>query len=102
VLALLGSYAHKDLLAALERAVRFGAYSLNAVERILAAQARPKSVLDLLAEHERQHLAARLRDNPVSPRPAADYRHLGETHGPPPQTDPSADPPSDADAGRSA
>ena len=107
VLALLGSYAHKDLLAALERAVRFGAYSLNAVERILAAQAQPKSILDLLAEHERQQLSARLRDNPVSQRPVADYRHLGEEstdHGPPRETDPNtaADPPRDADASGSA
>jgi len=90
VLALLGTYAHKDLLAALERAVRFGAYSLNAVERILATQARPKSVLDTLAEHERRHLPDWLRDNPVSQRPTADYLHLVEEsthHGPPPQTD---------------
>jgi transposase len=107
VLALLGIYAHKDLLAALERAVRFGAYSLNAIERILAAQAQPKSTLDLLAEHEQQQLSARLRDNPVSQRPAADYRHLGEEtppHGPPRETDPNtaADPPRDADASGSA
>ena len=34
----------RDVLAALERAVRYGAYSLAAVERILAAQARPKDV----------------------------------------------------------
>ena len=47
---LLGSYARADVLAALERAVRFGAYSLGAVERILAAQAQPKSVLDALAD----------------------------------------------------
>jgi hypothetical protein len=90
VLALLGTYAHKDLLAALERAVRFGAYSLNAVERILATQAQPKSVLDTLAEHERRHLPDWLRDNPVSQRPTADYLHLVEEsthHGPPPQTD---------------
>src|SRR5439155_12379956 len=46
VLALLGTYARKDLLAALDRAVRFGAYSAQAVERILAAPASPKSVLE--------------------------------------------------------
>src|SRR5262249_14199868 len=56
VLALLGSYAGKDLLAALERAVRFGAYSAQAVERILAAQAQPKSVLAALADEERLRL----------------------------------------------
>jgi transposase len=104
VLALLGTYAHKDLLAALERAVHFGAYSLNAVERILAAQAQPKSILSLLAEHERQHLSTRLTDNPVSQRPVADYLHLGEeatTHDSPQAADPNpaATPPPDADAG---
>src|SRR5439155_16295140 len=34
VLALLGSYTRADLLAALERAGRFGAYSLAAVQRL--------------------------------------------------------------------
>jgi transposase len=85
VLALLGTYARKDLLAALERAERFGAHSLNAVERILAAQARPKSVFDALAEEGRRHLPAHLSDNPVSQRSTADYRHLVEAptdHGP--------------------
>jgi transposase len=90
VLALLATYALKDLLAALDRAVRFGAYSLNAVERILATQAQPKSILDTLAEHEQRHLPEWLRDNPVSQRPAADYLYLVEEstdHGPPPETD---------------
>jgi hypothetical protein len=78
VLALLGSYARADLLAALERAVRFGAYSLNAVERILAVQAQPKSILETLTEQEERQLPSRLRDNPVAQRPTADYLHLVE------------------------
>ena len=89
VLALQSSYARADLLGALERAVRFGAYSLGAVERILAAQAQPKSVLETLADQERQRLPAHLSDNPVSPRPTTDYHCLGEgasAHGPPPET----------------
>jgi transposase len=93
VLALQGSYARSDLLAALERAVRFGAYSLNAVERILAVQAQPKSVLDTLADQERRRLPPHLSDNPVSPRPTTDYQHLVEQatdHDPPSQTPPDA------------
>jgi transposase len=93
VLALLGSYARADLLAALERAVRFGAYSLNAVERILVVQAQPKSVLETLADQERGRLPSHLRDNPVSPRPTTDYQHLVEPatdHEPPQQTPPDA------------
>jgi transposase len=91
ILALQSSYARVDLLAALERAVRFGAYALGAVERILAAQAQPRSVLEMLAEQERQHLPAHLRDNPVSARPTTDYHHLVEeppAHGTPPSTQP--------------
>jgi transposase len=76
VLALLASYDRPDWLAALERAVRFGAYSLAAVERILAATAKPKSILASLAEQERQHLEPYLRNDPVAPRPTAAYQHL--------------------------
>jgi transposase len=76
VLALLASYDRQDWLAALERAVRFGAYSLAAVERILATTAQPKSILASLAEQERRHLEPYLRDDPVAVRPTADYQHL--------------------------
>jgi hypothetical protein len=108
VLALLATYARSDLLAALERAARFGAYSLNAVERILAVQAQPKSVLDILADQDQPPLAPHLTDNPVLPRPATDYHCLVEeptNHGP--QQQASADNHADADlpadaAGRSA
>ena len=94
VLALLGTYTRKDLLAALERAVRFGAYSAQAVERILAAQAKPKSVLETLADGERRQLEP-LLDEPVRPRSTADYQPLCEgtnDHGQasptrPPETD---------------
>src|SRR4029077_14696944 len=88
VLAVLGTYARPDLLADLERAVRFGAYTLSAVERILAVKAQPKSILETLTEQEERQLPSWLRDNPVSQRPAADYRHLVEgpiDHDTPPQ-----------------
>ena len=76
MLALLGTYARADLVAALKRAVRYGAYSFSAVERILAVQARPKTVLESLAEQEREHLQPFLDDNPIGPRPTADYQPL--------------------------
>jgi hypothetical protein len=75
LLGLLASYSRKDLLAALERAVRYGAYSLAAVERILAVEARPRSVLDDWSEQDRQYLQA-LAEPPVPPRPTADYQQL--------------------------
>jgi transposase len=76
VLALLGTYHRDDLLAALERAVRFRAFSLAAVERILAVQARPKTPLASLNDEERRHLQPLLDDLPVPPRPPAEYQDL--------------------------
>jgi len=96
VLALLGTYARKDLLAALERAVRFNAYSANAVERILAAQAKPKSALEALADEERRHLQP-LLDEPVPPRPLSDYQHLVEEPADHGQANEANDPGPDAE-----
>ncbi len=76
VLALLGTYHRHDLVAALERAVRFRAFSFGAVERILAAQATPKTALETLAEEERRHLQGLLGDQPVPPRATGDYQPL--------------------------
>jgi len=82
VLALLGTYTRDDLLAALERAVRFHAFSLSAVERILAVQARPKTPLDALADEGHHHLRALLTDRPVPPRPTGEYQSLFEQEPP--------------------
>lgn len=78
VLALLGSYARVDLIAALERAVRYGAYSHAAVERILSVQARPKSPWETLSEAQRRQIPPWLDDLPVFPRPTSAYQHLGD------------------------
>jgi transposase len=78
ILALLGTYARQDLIAALERAIHYGAYSHAAVERILSVQARPKSVWKTLAEEERRHLPPWLDEEPVSPRPTSEYQPLYE------------------------
>jgi hypothetical protein len=108
VLALLATYARTDLLAALERAARFGAYSLNAVERILAVQAQPKDISDIEVDRDQQ-LPPHLTDNPVLPRPTTDYPYLVEEptdHASPPETstpDNAADePPAADDNGRPA
>ena len=79
VLALLGTYARADLIAALERAVRYGAYSHAAVERILSAQARPRTILEALAEEERWQIPPWLGEDLVSPRPTSGYQYLCES-----------------------
>jgi hypothetical protein len=62
--------------AAFERAVRFGAFSLAAVRRILAATAKPKPLLDELADLHRETLDPLLRADAIGPRPTSDYQHL--------------------------
>ena len=84
VLALLATYARADLVAALDRACRYRAFSLTAVARILAAQAQPKSALDVLDADARPRLTALMGEAPVPPRATAEYQHLLEApdHGP--------------------
>ncbi len=76
LLALLAQYQRDDVHQALERAVRFGAFSLAAVRRILAVCARPKPLLDELADLHRESLDPRLRQESIGPRPTSDYQHL--------------------------
>jgi transposase len=76
LLALVAHYQRDDVLKALERAVRFGAFSLAAIRRILAAQARPKPLLDELTQLHKDALDPSLREEPIGPRPTSDYQHL--------------------------
>ena len=79
VLALLATYARADLVAALDRAVRYRAFSLTAVERLLAAQAQPKSPIAALAEDATAHVAGLVGADPVRPRSTADDLSLLES-----------------------
>jgi transposase len=76
VLTLAAAYPRSDVLAALERAVRFGAFSLAAIQRILAARGRPKTPLDALGDDHRTYLDRLLGGEPTPPRPTSDYQAL--------------------------
>jgi transposase len=76
ILALLETYHRHDLLAAIERAVRYGAYSQSAIERILAVTATPKTALDRLAEKEQKQLDALFKDPSVQPRSGKEYQQM--------------------------
>jgi transposase len=78
VLRLLTVYRREDLASALERAVRYRAFSWSAVERIVAAQARPRSAMESLAIEAQEHLDAILRQTPLAPRSTAEYQPLLE------------------------
>ena len=92
ILGLLAIYRQHDLRAALERASRYRAFSLSAVERILAA-AEPRTALESVDAQARQHLDKLLRDNPVAPRSTGEYQKLLDPKDPPHQEDdPDEDP----------
>ncbi|MGZ4822871.1 MAG: hypothetical protein ACXVZM_14805 [Terriglobales bacterium] len=78
MLALLMVYRREDLARALERACRYRAFSWSAVERILAAQAKPRSVMEALVIDAREQLNEILRQSPLAPRSTADYQPLLE------------------------
>jgi transposase len=73
VLSFLGLYHRDDVLAAIERAVRYHAFSCHSLERILAVQARPRPPLECGNDPYRPNLTD---DTPVGPRPTADYQEL--------------------------
>jgi DNA replication protein DnaC len=78
VLGLLATYHREDLARALQRATRYRAFSWSAVERILAAQARPRSGWESLQAEAQDQLDEILRQSPVSTRSTAEYQALLE------------------------
>jgi transposase len=76
VLTLAAAYPRADIVAALERAVRYGAFSLAAMQRILAVRGRPRTPLDLLADDHRTSLERLCDGEPTPPRPTSDYQAL--------------------------
>ena len=77
ILGLLSTYRRDDLGAALERASRYRAFSLSVVERILGAQAQPRTGFDALQAEAREHL--RVSVDAVPPRTTAEYQNLLES-----------------------
>jgi myo-inositol catabolism protein IolC len=61
------------------------------VERILAAQAKPRSAMEALAIDARDQLDEVLRQTPLAPRPTADYQRLLEETAQSDATDESED-----------
>ena len=107
ILTLATAYSRQDVLSALERAVRFGAFSLAAVQRILEARSQPKTPLDMLADDHRSYLDEILENNLAPPRPTADYQDLlgeepndGKAITPPWEDDPESSEPDEPDGDR--
>jgi transposase len=78
ILGLVTLYRRSDLIAAIERAERYGAYSFSSVERILALEAEPRPALETLAEENRAELRELIEGERVEPRATSEYQHLLE------------------------
>jgi hypothetical protein len=76
VLALLQAYHRDDVLAAMERAVRYHAYALSSLERILAMQATPKPSWQTLGQDQQRILEELTETDSIQPRSSAEYQHL--------------------------
>ena len=74
VLTLLSLYHRSDVLAAMERAQRYRAFSFASLERILAVQAKPKTIPTSLAESYQSPLTS--DDEPIRPRDTNEYQTL--------------------------
>lgn len=76
VLALVQAYHRQDVLAALERAVRYHAYSLSSLERILGVQATPKASWQLISEQQQEILRKLSEADSIEARPSEQYQYL--------------------------
>lgn len=76
VLVLLRSYSREDQMAALERAVRFHAYSYSSLERILGVLGTPRPPWQASTEEHDQFFAELDDGAPIGPRDSSEYQHL--------------------------
>jgi hypothetical protein len=75
VLALASAYHRQDVLAAMERAVRYHAYSLSSLERILNT-ATPKAPWQVLSENQQELMRKWTDADSIEPRSSAEYQYL--------------------------
>lgn len=83
VLRLRERYDTEDLAAALKQATAFGALEYTAVERILEATARPRSLAEYVAEQAAERIEQRLGREQAAPRDLAEYDRLPRFVTPP-------------------
>lgn len=91
---LLGLQAHwsaDDIVRAMRHAIDYDAYEGRAIERILQAKFRPRSLAEQLADATRARIQERMRDHPIRQRPLASYPVLRTGDSPPTTLEESPD-----------
>jgi len=81
ILGLQLTWSADDVVAALEHAMRYDAYDARAVERILEARFKPRSLEGQMAETTRTQIRAAMRAHPVKQRALTEYAALRDGDG---------------------
>ena len=77
VLALIQGYHRHDVVQAMERAIRYHAYSLSSLERILNMQATPKASWQIISEGQQDTLRRLTSESDsIEARSSAQYQYL--------------------------
>jgi transposase len=90
ILGLQITWSADDIVRALVHALEYEAYDARAVERILEARFRPRSLAEQIASSTRARIQDVMRDHPVVQRPLATYETLRT--GDPPRAGRSEEP----------
>jgi transposase len=76
ILGLQLTWSADDIVAALEHAMRYDAYDVRAVERILEARCKPRRLAEQIADATRGHIREVMKGHPVEQRPLSSYETL--------------------------
>jgi hypothetical protein len=76
VLVLVNAYHRADVEAAMERAIRYHAYALSSLERILNMQAVPKASWQLISDEQQESLRKLTESDSIAARSSAEYQYL--------------------------
>jgi transposase len=81
ILGLQLTWSAQDIVQALSHAMSYDAYDARAIERILEARFKPRTLQDQIADCARSRIREVMQDNPVQQRPLSHYTalRLGDT-----------------------
>jgi transposase len=76
ILGLQLTWSADDIVKALEHAMRYDAYEVRAIERILEARYKPRRLAEQIADATRGHIREVMKGHPVEQRPLSSYETL--------------------------
>ncbi|MBM3271129.1 MAG: IS21 family transposase [Candidatus Sericytochromatia bacterium] len=85
LLGLQTTWSADDIVKAMRHALDYEAFDARAIERILQARFRPRSLAEQLADSTRERIRDRMRDHPIGQRPLSRYSVLRTGDVPPTQ-----------------